>query len=64
MSIYHIIPINDLKEHEDCSTCHCHPDVSIEEGDIFIVHNSYDGREIAEDFVKNIKDRMVIELLN
>lgn len=64
MSIWHIIPVNDLKEHEDSSTCHCHPDVSIKDGDIFTVHNSYDGREIAEDFKKNIKDRLETELKN
>ena len=64
MSIYHIIPVNDLKEHEDSSICHCQPSVSIEEGDIFIVHNSCDNREFKEDFVKNIKDRINVELKN
>jgi hypothetical protein len=64
MSIYHIIPVNDLKEHEDSSTCHCQPQVSIEEGDIFIVHNSYDCREFKEQFIENVKDRLEIELKN
>jgi hypothetical protein len=64
MAIWHIIPINDLKEHEDSSTCHCHPEVSIEDGDMFIVHNSFDRRELKEDFVENIKDRLEIELKN
>ena len=64
MSIYHIIPVNDLKEHEDSSTCHCSPSVCLEGGDIFIVHNSYDGREIIERFIENVKDRFEIELKN
>jgi hypothetical protein len=64
MAIYHIIPINDLKDHEDSSMCNCHPQVSIEEGDIFIVHNSYDHRELRESFIENIKDRLIIELKN
>lgn len=62
--IYHIIPINDLKEHEDNSTCHCHPEVHLENNDIFIVHNSYDGREIKEKFIENIKNRFDTELCN
>ena len=60
--IYHIIPINDLKEHEDHSMCHCHPEVKEEDGDLFIIHNSYDGREYKERFIQNIKDRMPYEL--
>jgi hypothetical protein len=64
--IYHIIPVNDLREHEDSSTCRCHPSVEKDEesGDLFIVHNSYDGREIKEEFIENIKDRLELELKN
>ena len=62
--IWHIIPVNDLKEHEDNSTCHCHPRVQIEDGEMFIVHNSYDHREFKEQFIENINDRLKIELKN
>jgi len=42
--ILHITPIKDLKEHEECSTCHCCPRAEIVEGGILIIHNAYDGR--------------------
>jgi len=50
MAIWHIIPTNDLKEHEKSSTCECRPSVEIEakNGDIIVVHNAYDERELAE----------------
>lgn len=41
-----IIPIDDIKEHIEDSTCQCYPKVEIlENGEIMIIHNSYDGRE-------------------
>lgn len=44
--ILHIIPIHDLKEHTEESTCECAPEIEIlENGDIMIIHNAYDGRE-------------------
>lgn len=47
--IWHILPINDLKEHQEESTCECEPKSEIlDSGDILIIHNSYDGREIIE----------------
>jgi len=46
---WHILPLNDSKEHEELSTCDCLPKVEIAEGgDMLIIHNSYDGREIVE----------------
>lgn len=46
--IYHITPINDLKEHTE-SGCECNPMVNVQEnGDILMLHNSYDGREGLE----------------
>ena len=44
-----ITPINDLKEHIDSSTCECSPNVTFENGEMIIIHNSYDGREWKED---------------
>lgn len=47
--IWNILPMNDLKEHIEESICECGPSVEIlENGDMMIIHNSYDGREILE----------------
>ena len=55
--IWHIEPINDLKEHEQASTCHCHPKIEIvENGNMIITHNSYDGREHIEKLLKETYD--------
>jgi len=52
--VIHVLPINDIDEHEETTTCKCEPTV-IKEGDEFIVvHNSFDGREgveIVNDFL-------------
>ena len=51
-----ILPINDLKEHEENTTCECNPKVEIlENGEILVIHNSYDRREVTEE---------VLELIN
>jgi hypothetical protein len=44
---YHVVPINDLREHNTDSDfiCWCHP---TENDDGVIVHNSMDGREKYE----------------
>jgi hypothetical protein len=46
MTIYHIVPSDDLREHitDAGKTCWCHP---VEDEDM-IVHNSLDGREPFE----------------
>ena len=47
--IVHILPINDLEEHEELSTCKCNPKIEfLENGDMMIVHNSFDRREVIE----------------
>ncbi len=44
----HVLPLNDLKPHEQSRACECRPAVErYENGDV-VIHNSYDGREIAE----------------
>lgn len=53
--IWHILPINDIKEHDELSTCHCKPISEIlENGDIMITHNSFDGRELMENLLSEI----------
>jgi len=46
--MYNILPTNDLKPHTEKSTCECKPRVIFENGEIIIIHNSYDGREGLE----------------
>lgn len=48
----HILPTNDIKNHEESTTCECKPRVEIlENGEIMVVHNSYDGREFIKKLV-------------
>ena len=44
----HIIPINDLKEHEEISTCLCNPKLILEIEEMIFIHNAWDLREIIE----------------
>jgi hypothetical protein len=48
--IWHVAPINDIKEHEMGFECTCDCGVSVQEvdGDLICVHSSYDGREAVE----------------
>jgi len=51
----HILPVNDIKTHEESTTCACNPKIEIlENGDIMVVHNSYDDREKVEQLISNI----------
>ena len=43
-----IIPLNDLKNHIEDSTCECCPKVEFVNGEMIITHNSFDGRELLE----------------
>ena len=43
----HLVPINDLREHDLTITCWCRPTHDEEEPNV-IVHNSMDGREAFE----------------
>lgn len=46
--IQHVIPLNDLKPHEETSLCNCYPKIVMENGNMIFVHNSYDKRELVE----------------
>ena len=50
--MYNILPTNDLKEHTEDSTCECNPKIFFENGEMIIVHNSYDKRELVEETLK------------
>jgi hypothetical protein len=43
-----VIPLNDLKEHEEQSTCECCPTLIIVNGEMILIHNSYIKREKKE----------------
>lgn len=44
-----VVPIGDSNNHDDYSTtCKCNPNVVIENNEIIIIHNSFDGREGIE----------------
>ena len=49
MSVWHVYPDNDLREHEtDGKLCWCRPEFEYEDDNEFIIHNSMDGRELIE----------------
>ena len=53
---YHILPIKDIEKHEEKSTCKCSPKCDIlENGDLMIIHNSFDGREYIEQVKEILK---------
>ncbi len=50
--IWHILPNNDIDEHTEDSTCKCLPKTELlENGDLMIVHNSFDRREVIEKLI-------------
>jgi hypothetical protein len=46
--MWNVTPNNDLEEHTKDSTCKCKPKVIFENGEMIIVHNSFDKREFVE----------------
>lgn len=47
--IIHVLPVNDLKPHDEEGTaCQCEPRIEFVEGGILVIHNAYDNREIIE----------------
>lgn len=45
---WHIIPLNDLREHEANGSCWCKPTLDDEGSEPIWIHNSLDGREAFE----------------
>jgi hypothetical protein len=50
--LVHVLPINDARPHRESVDCECRPRV---EGRVCI-HNSWDGREIAERAIDAVTD--------
>jgi hypothetical protein len=45
----HIYPLNDTKEHDiETTMCKCWPEIKLEDGELLIIHKSFDGREHKE----------------
>jgi hypothetical protein len=55
--MWNILPINDIKPHTENSTCECKPKVIFVNGEIIVIHNSYDGREFKEELIEKIKEQ-------
>lgn len=51
-----VIPVGDIEPHEESTTCKCEPKVIYENGEMIVVHNSFDGREGLEWFNEIIKN--------
>jgi len=45
----HVVPINDILEHDiDSKDCWCDPKIEVEGAVLIVIHNSFDGRENKE----------------
>lgn len=53
---YHILPINDIKEHEESTICECEPKIEFIQGEMLIIHNAFDQREILEQVEEILKN--------
>lgn len=45
---YHVLPINDIREHETTGDCWCDPAIEVNSKLPLVVHNSADQRELKE----------------
>lgn len=53
--IWHVLP-NGEEHNEEDSRCCCEPNVQVlENGDLLVIHNSFDKREIIEEIYKILK---------
>ena len=51
---WHVLPINDLRKHDESKYCWCHPKSQRQpNGNWVIVHNALDGRELKEQNIKS-----------
>jgi len=50
MADVHVLPLEDLREHEESRVCWCSPRLEQEEEDcdVVVIHASMDGRELVE----------------
>lgn len=59
--IIHVLPINDINYHIEDIKCHCNPKAEeIENGNLIVIHNSFDGRELKEQEAEDEKSKTSI----
>ncbi len=44
----HVLPVKDMREHEERRDCWCAPRLEFEANGCVVVHHSMDGRELVE----------------
>lgn len=50
----HVVPVNDLLEHNtDSVECWCDPTIEVDGAILIVIHNSFDGREDDEEHEMN-----------
>jgi hypothetical protein len=47
-SDFHIIPLDDLREHDECKSCWCNPTLDTDCAEV-VIHNAMDQRESYEE---------------
>lgn len=52
-----VTPVNDIHEHTSGSTCACQPRVTFENGEMIVIHSSWDGREAVEEFYAALEEK-------
>lgn len=57
--MWHLLPHNDIKPHEETTTCECLPTIEFIEDEIVVIHNSFDGREGVEQAEKILKNNSI-----
>ena len=48
LRVYHVLPVNDMREHVEAPSCWCEPRVERFPRGVVITHQSMDGRELVE----------------
>lgn len=51
----HVIPLDDLREHEESDKCPCEPTIQWVRGTKIVIHGSYDKREYIENWEEATK---------
>lgn len=52
-----IIPLWEREKHdEESSTCECGPKVILENGEIILIHNAFDGRQYEEEIQRLLNE--------
>lgn len=56
-----VLPINDIYSHLEDSACKCNPKVIFENGEMIVVHNSFDGREYKEQLIDEVERQFLYD---